>query len=166
MSTFEIILLCFCVGSIAEPQCMVQLQAVLAFWGILLMILPTTISYVQVPVLSHKNVVASEASNSRVFGLIYSIMVQVKSIYVNVTWHQLFTGFSWNLSSAILMEFCVILVLISQYCYIMSLSAIGQSRELCDPFSLLEAPQSTSYSWVSQMKYMYKFRLTLTKFLT
>ena len=44
---------------------MVQLQAVLAFWWILPMNLPATISSVQVPVLSHKNVVASEVSNSR-----------------------------------------------------------------------------------------------------
>ena len=64
MSTFEVIL-CFRVGSIAKTQCMVQLQAVPAFWWILLMNLPATISSVQVPVLSHKNVVASEASSSR-----------------------------------------------------------------------------------------------------
>ena len=44
---------------------MVQLQAVLAFWLILPMNLPATVSSVQVSVLSHKNVVASEASNSR-----------------------------------------------------------------------------------------------------
>ena len=59
----------FCVGLIAEPQCMVQLQAVPAFWWILLMNLPATILSVQVPELSHKNVVGSEASNSRLVHL-------------------------------------------------------------------------------------------------
>ena len=65
MSTFEIIYVSVSVQLLAEPQRMVQLQAVLAFSWILLMILPATVSSVQVPVLSHKNVVASEASNSR-----------------------------------------------------------------------------------------------------
>ena len=43
----------------------VQLPAVPVFRWILPMNLPATISSVQCPVLSHKNVVASEASNSR-----------------------------------------------------------------------------------------------------
>ena len=42
----------------------------LAFWRILPVNLPATISSVQVPVLSHKNVVASEASKSRLVVLI------------------------------------------------------------------------------------------------
>ena len=41
--------------------------------------LPATISSVQVTVLSHKNVVASEASNSRLVILVgFGIMVKVK----------------------------------------------------------------------------------------
>ena len=43
----------------------VQLKAVLALWWMLPMNLQGTISSVQIPVLSHKNVVASKASNSR-----------------------------------------------------------------------------------------------------
>ena len=53
---------------------MVQLRAVLAFWWILPMNLPATISSVQVPILSHKNVVASEASNSRLVIIVKPIL--------------------------------------------------------------------------------------------
>ena len=66
----------------------VQLPAVPVFWWILPMNLPATISSVQCPVLSHKNVVASEASNSRLV-MYYVLLICLALLWVKIYFYHL-----------------------------------------------------------------------------